>query len=228
MLISVIIPTLDEVDKLPGLLADLAHQGAAHEVIVADGGSRDGTADLAQTRGATVLRAPRGRGQQLAEGAALARGDVLLFLHADSRFPTGGLARVADALAANPATVGGNFRLIFDGNDRFSLWLNDFYAWIRGHGFYYGDSGIFMRQSVYRQIGGVRPIALMEDYDLVRRLEAAGPTCCIDYPPLVTSSRRFEGRHPIAIVAGWLAIHALYYIGLPPRRLAVLYRSARA
>jgi rSAM/selenodomain-associated transferase 2 len=228
MLISVIVPTLDEAARLPGLLADLAEQKVVHEVIVVDGGSRDGTVDLARASGATMLRASRGRGQQLAEGAAIARGDVFLFLHADCRFPTGGLAHVADALATNSRLVGGNFRLLFEGNDRFSLWLNDFYAWIRHRGVYYGDSGIFVRRSIYRRIGGIRPIALMEDYDLVRRLEAAGPTCCIDYPPLVTSSRRFAGRHPAAIVAGWLAIHALYYIGLSPRRLAVLYRSARA
>lgn len=228
MLTSVIIPTLDEAARLPGLLADLARQKVAHEVIVVDGGSRDGTVDLARASGATVLRTRRGRGQQLAAGAAAAQGDVFLFLHADCRFPTGGLAHIGEALANDTRIVGGNFRLLFDGNDRFSLWLNDFYAWIRDRGLYYGDSGIFVRRSIYHRIGGIKPIALMEDYDFVRRLEPVGRTHCIDYPPLITSSRRFAGRHPAAIVAGWLAIHALYSIGLSPRRLAVLYRSARA
>ncbi len=228
MLISLVIPTLNEATKLPYLLADFARQKVAHEVIVVDGGSCDDTVEVARASGAKVLHAQRGRGQQLADGAALAQGNVLLFLHADSYFPTGGLGRIAEAFASNSNIVGGNFRLLFDGADRFSLWLNEFYAWIRGHGVYYGDSGIFVHRSVYRSIGGIRPIALMEDYDFVRRLEDAGSTCCIDYPPLVTSSRRFAGRHPVAIVAGWLAIHALYYIGLSPRRLAVLYKSARA
>jgi hypothetical protein len=68
----------------------------------------------------------------------------------------------------------------------------------------------------------------MEDYDFTRRLERAGRTCCIIDPPLVTSSRRFDGRHPIAIVWGWLKIHALYHLGVPPRRLAGLYEAQRA
>ena len=74
---------------------------------------------------------------------------------------------------------GGNFRLLFDSDDPFSRWLDGFYVWLRSHGFYYGDSGIFMRRDVYDTMGGTRPIALMEDYDFVRRLEAHGNACCI-------------------------------------------------
>ena len=77
------------------------------------------------------------------------------------------------------------------------------------------------------RLGGLRPLALMEDYDLVRRLERAGPTLCIADPPLVTSSRRFHGRGRAAIVAGWLRIHALYHLRLPDRLLARLYDSER-
>lgn len=97
----------------------------------------------------------------------------------------------------------------------------------RAHGLYYGDSGIFVRRRVYRALGGMRPIALMEDYDFSRRLERAGPTCCIAEPPLTTSSRRFQRRRPLAIFFGWLAIHLLYHLGFPPERLARLYRSRR-
>jgi hypothetical protein len=74
----------------------------------------------------------------------------------------------------------------------------------------------------------MQPIALMEDYDFVRRLERAGPTICIDDPPLVTSSRRFTGRSPVAIVAGWLRIHALFHLGVSPDRLARIYDGAKA
>ena len=84
-----------------------------------------------------------------------------------------------------------------------------------------------MRRSVYQRLGGIRPIALMEDYDFVKRLEASGTTCCIDDPGLVTSARRFQGRHPMAIVLGWLIIHGLFYLGVPPERLARIYNSAR-
>lgn len=100
-----------------------------------------------------------------------------------------------------------------------------FYAFIRWLGFYYGDSGLFVRANIYRALGGVRPIALMEDFDFVRRLERAGRTICVRSPPLVTSSRRFENRHPIAIVSGWVMIHVLYFIGISPKILARLYRS---
>ena len=76
-------------------------------------------------------------------------------------------------------------------------------------------------------LGGVRPIAVMEDYDLVRRIKRAGPTVCLAEPPLTTSSRRFEGRRPPAIVLGWVRIHLLYWMGVSPERLALLYDSER-
>jgi hypothetical protein len=170
-----------------------------------------------------VVVSPRGRGQQLRAGAAAASGDILLFLHADSAFHAGGLAAIAAALAQNPAAPGGNFRLVFDGETRFARWLTGFYASIRRFGLYYGDSGIFVRRSVYNAIGGIKPIALMEDYEFVCRLERAGPTIRIEDPPLVTSSRKFAGRRAPAIVAGWLLIHLLYALGVSPARLARLY-----
>jgi len=226
-MISVIIPTLDEAARLPALLDALGREETPHEIIVVDGGSTDATAGIARARDARVVLAPPGRGRQLHEGARRAAGNVLLFLHADCLFPAGGLAAVADALARNPRAPGGNFRLLFDGADGFSRWLEGFYARIRARGVYYGDSGIFVRRRVYERVGGIRPIALMEDYDLVRRLENAGRTLCIAEPPLVTSSRRFRGRRPAAIVLGWLRIHALYHLGADPERLARLYDSDR-
>ena len=215
-MISVVIPTLNEARNLPALLRALRRESEAHEIVVADGGSRDGTPRLARAAGARLVRSAPGRGQQLAAGAQAARGDILLFLHADSGFPAGGLAHIARTLAEAPDCPGGNFRLLFDGDTGFSRWLTGFYAWIRARGLYYGDSGIFVRRAAYRDLGGIRPIALMEDYDFVRRLERSGPTRCIEDPPLVTSSRRFEGRRPLGIVLGWIEIHALFYLGASP------------
>ncbi len=225
--ISVVIPTLDEAANLARLLAALAREDKPHEVIVADGGSGDRTVAIARATGARVVEGARGRGAQLRAGAAAAAGEVLLFLHADSEFPAGGLARIEAALAASPAAVGGNFRVVFDGASGFSRWLTGFYAWFRGHGLYYGDSGVFVRRAVYDAIGGVRPYAVMEDYDLTRRLEAAGPSVCIDDPPLVTSSRKFRGRRATAIVWGWLWLHALFHLGVAPERLARMYYPDR-
>jgi rSAM/selenodomain-associated transferase 2 len=225
--ISIVVPTLNEAERLPRLLAGLAAERPVPEIIVVDGGSDDGTDRVARRAGARLIRSAPGRGQQLAAGAAVARGDVLLFLHADCLFPAGGLVRIEQVLSRSPELIGGNFRLLFDGDTGFSRWLTGFYARIRARGLYYGDSAVFVRAECYRAIGGFRPIELMEDYDFNRRLERAGPTCCIDRPPLVTSSRRFAGRRPVAIVYGWLKIHALYHLGVSPRRLAALYDSSR-
>jgi hypothetical protein len=154
-----------------------------------------------------------------------AGGDTLLFLHADSIFPAGGLARIADVLSSDSRLVGGNFRLLFDGDTRFSRWLTRFYSRIRWFGLYYGDSGIFVRRIAYEAIGGIRPIPVMEDLDFVCRLERFGKTCCICEPALITSSRRFEGRWAVEIVYGWIKLHVLFWFGMSPDRLAEIYKT---
>lgn len=226
-MISIVIPVLNEADRLDQLLASLPHQTEHTEVIVVDGGSDDGSPEVASNFGARVIVSRRGRGQQLAAGAAIARGEVLLFLHADTQLPCRALVSMRRLLEAHPGAPGGNFRLLFDGDSRFDRWLERFYCWIRSHGVYYGDSGIFVRRSCYRRIGGIRPIPVMEDYDLVRRMEAAGQTLCVEQPPLVTSSRRFHGRHPLAIFVGWVRIHLLFHLGVEPDRLASIYDNER-
>jgi rSAM/selenodomain-associated transferase 2 len=224
VLISIIIPVLNEEAALPEILRQLNQEQAAHEVIVVDGGSTDLSASIAKRLGATVVSSGAGRGNQICRGAEQAQGDILFFLHADSGFPAGGLQRIVDTLSARPDAAGGNFRLVFDGDDSFSTWLTSFYSRLRSSGRYYGDSGIFVRRRAYEAIGGMRPIALMEDLDFVRRLERYGKTCCIMDPPLVTSSRRFHGRWPPGIVYGWVKLHALYWLGVSPDTLARMYR----
>jgi rSAM/selenodomain-associated transferase 2 len=226
-MISVVIPTLNEAARLPCLLDSLAREDADHEVIVVDGGSEDETVAIAARRGSMTIGSRPGRGHQLRAGAAIARGTVILFLHADSIVAPRALSAIAEAFKADPRLIGGNFRLLFDGPSGFSRWLTRFYAWLRRHGVYYGDSGLFVRRDVYDALGGIPPIALMEDYAFVRRLERSGPTRCIDDPPLMTSSRRFTRRRPAAIVLNWLLIHALFHLGVPPDRLAALYDSGR-
>ena len=224
-MISIIIPTLDEERSLPPLLDAIHQQGAAHEVIVVDGGSQDRTLAIARDRDVRTLVAHPGRGAGISTGAEASRGDVLFFLHADSTLPPGALDRIEEVLSTDANIIGGNFRLVFDGDTNFSRWLTGFCVWIRLLGFYYGDSGIFVRRSVYEAIGGFRPIPVMEDWDFVRRLERFGRTCCIKDPPLVTSSRRFEGRHPLEIFWGWVRIHALFWLGVSPERLIQIYRT---
>ena len=222
-MISVIIPVFNEASNLTTVLDLLAAETTRHEVIVVDGGSDDGSVTTAKDFQAGIVHSDRGRGVQLAAGAKQASGDILLFLHADTGFPAGGLDAIKTMLTDDPTCIGGNFRLCFDGDTQFSRRLTGFYAWIRSHGLYYGDSGIFVRRRVYDQIGGIRPFKLMEDYDFTRRMEKFGKTCCIDTPSLVTSSRKFAGRPAVGIVWGWLKIHALYHLGVSPDRLARIY-----
>lgn len=226
MKLSIIIPTLNEADRIAALIDRLRREDPDSDILVIDGGSNDGTVALALKAGARAIRGARGRGQQLALGAEVAEGDVFLFLHADSRLGAGGLRALHEALA-DPHIVGGNFRILFDGASPFDRWLTRFYAWFRRFGLYYGDSAIFVRREALQHMGGLRPIALMEDYDLCRRLERSGKTVCITEPPVTTSSRRFKGRWPPRIVAGWLLIHLLYYLGVSPDVLARLYKSER-
>jgi hypothetical protein len=149
---------------------------------------------------------------------------VLWFVHADTKVPYAAMRALLHALR-DPGVGGGNFRLLFGGATRFDRFMTWFYGVIRRLGLFYGDSGIFVRRAVYDAVGRIRALPLMEDHDFARRLRRAGRVACVRFPPLVTSSRRFQGRHPAAIMSGWFAIHVLFALGAPPRILARLYRS---
>jgi rSAM/selenodomain-associated transferase 2 len=224
-LASVIVPVLDEEATLPVLLDALDALPGRFEVIVADGGSGDATRTIAEGRGALVVDAPRGRAAQQNAGARAAHGDVLVFLHADSRLPAGAHASLAAALA-DPRVVGGNFALRFDGDDRFSRVLGAWYAVQRRLGVFYGDSTIWVRPEVFWALGGFPPLPIMEDYALVRALQAAGRTPCL-HGPATTSSRRWRRSGVLRTMVTWVVIRWLYLAGLPAERLAPLYRAIR-
>jgi len=196
------------------------------EVVVADGSSPDDTVARARAAGARVVVAPKGRGAQLDAGARAAEGDVLLFLHADAVLEPGAREAIARALA-DPAVVGGNFRLVFDGAKTaarlFGL-ANDVRR--RLFAVYYGDSALFVRRETFLAIGGVRPLPIFEDYDFVRRLERSGATAYVRDVSVRASSRRFAGR-PVRTLALWTTLQLLYSAGLPAERLARWYRDAR-
>ena len=227
-MISIIIPTLNESENLRLLLSDLLPQAAEKEIIVVDAESTDTTQNVAKDAGVKLLTSPRGRGQQLAQGVAASRGDLLLFLHADCRFPADGLSLLEQELEKNTKAIGGNFSLKFAGEDKFSRWLTGFYARIRKLGLYYGDSGIFIRSQSLHELGGINQLAMMEDYDLVKRMEkSSGKTLCIDAVTLVTSSRRFDGRSFVGIFSSWLMMHFFYWLGISGKTLARIYDSER-
>jgi rSAM/selenodomain-associated transferase 2 len=223
--ISVVIPTLDEERTLRATLESLARAPGLHEVIVADGGSRDATARVAQVLGARVVDAEPGRGVQLHAGAAAATGDVLWFLHADTLAPADAAEAIRGALADRRA-CGGNFRIVFDGDRpaaRFLTWL---YPRLRLIGLCYGDSGIFVRREAYDRVGGFRPYPLFEDLDLVRRVRR-GARFPVARAAVVSSSRRFEGRSFALTFARWSMLQILYWAGVPPARLAAYYAHRR-
>jgi len=161
----VIVPVLDERAALPALLDHVAALPGDWEVVVADGGSTDGTCALAAAHplAPRVVDAPRGRAVQQNAGAAAASGDVLVFLHADSRLPRGAHAALTAALA-DPRVVGGNFALRFDGGGWFSRFLGAVYATQRRAGVFYGDSTIWVRPAVFAALGGFPAVPIMDDH----------------------------------------------------------------
>lgn len=220
-------PVLEEASTIDRLLDSLAAVRGIDEVVIVDGGSRDDTLERAArhpSRPATVS-SERGRARQMNLGAQIARGEVLLFLHADTRLPhAAGTAVVAAAGAGGAA--GGNFAIRFDGGGGFSCLLGAVYRVQNAVGVFYGDSAIWVRRDVFDALGGYRDIPIMEDYDLARRLRTAGRVRRIPLP-VTTSARRWR-RHGIArSVATWVLIRYLFLLGVPARRLAGMYPHAR-
>ncbi len=224
MRISVVIPTLNEALELPETLARLRGLSAVSEVIVSDGGSTDGSVDLARAAGARLVIAPRGRGHQLRAGAAMATGEVILLLHADTWMPPGGDAALIRVLE-KPGVVAGAFLKRFrDGH-----WLmsgSRLKCQIRMHlfQFAYGDQGLFLCREVLERIGGVPAVPLMEEHELCRclkahgRLELAGAT-------VLTSARRFRERGVLRTYARMISIEIRWRLGASPEALASVYRS---
>lgn len=223
-MVSIIIPTYNEESTIGAQLARLVCLEGC-EVIVADGSSADRTAEMA-ARWCRVVATERNRGQQLNAGAAVASGEALLFLHADARLPAEAPQAIHEALG-DPRMVGGNFCVIFSGDSLASRAFTLINHWRRWFGIYYGDSGIFVRREVFVELGGFRPMPIMDDYEFVRRLERRGRTVCLR-PPLVVSARRWEEQGAWLAMLSWFVIQSLYYLGVPPSWLAALYAPVRA
>lgn len=228
-MISVIIPTYNEESTLEVLLQQLCREPGAGEVLVADGSSTDGTVRLAQ-RYARVVVSERNRGVQLNRAVHQARGEVLLFLHADVQLPAGALAAVERALT-DPQVVGGSFSLEFSSDGLPGRVFTRVNRWRRWFGIFYGDAGIFVRRAVFERLGGFREWPLLEDYEFVRRLVKAGRTVCLP-ERLGVSSRRWqagEGRRSRLwrTLAAWFFIQAFFFLGFPPEWLVRWYPPVR-
>lgn len=219
--VSVIIPTLNEAQQLPATL-QAAAAGKPVEIIVADGGSRDETPRVAESLGATLVRSETGRARQMNAGAVIARGEVLLFLHADTWLPL----RYCDAVLAalrRPDTVGGAFR--FAVRDRFpNRWLIQTMANVRSRllRFPYGDQALFVRRWAFEKLGGFPDFQIMEDYEFIRRLRRLGRLSILNLPAL-TSGRRWQRLGFLRATSLNKLVILGYRCGVPPAKLAALY-----
>jgi len=226
MTLSVVVPALDEAANLARLLPDLARTCPGAEVIVVDGGSRDGTAAaVAGLPGVRLLASARGRARQMNAGAREAGGDVLLFLHADTRLPEGAAAAIAAALAA-PAVVGGRFDVRFDSPRRILrvvAWFMN--ARSRTTSICTGDQAIFVRRADFEAVGGYPDIPLMEDIELSRRLKARGRLAALR-ARVTTSARKWEREGPLRTIGLMWALRLLHFCGVAPARLHRWYYGA--
>ena len=193
------------------------------EIVVVDGGSDDTTNAVANAYGVRVLQAQRGRGQQLARGAEEARGDWLLFLHADTVLEPG-WGEALEAFAAAPENVerAGVFRFALDDPSSSARRLERIVAWrSRVMALPYGDQGLFLSRSFYRVLGGFRPLPLFEDVDIIRRIGPQG--FAMLNVRAVTSAVRYSGSGYLIRSARNLSCLGLYFLGVPPRMIVRFY-----
>ncbi len=221
MTLSVVIPTLNEAAALPRLLSGLA--GAVDEIVVADGGSTDATVPVARAAGLRVVVAPGGRGPQLNAGAAVASGDRLWFLHADSTVPPDLAAQVR----SSGARWGCCAVRVGSADPRLRMAGRVMNLRARVTGSCTGDMGIWVDRALFSSAGGFAPLAALEDLDLSDRLRHSEPWSVIT-PRVTTSARRWEAHGITRTMLWMLALRLGYRLGIDPDRLARAYlpRSA--
>jgi len=221
--LSIIIPVLNEGDGIAAALDALAHLRAlGTEVIVVDGGSRDATVERAQLRADRVVLAPRGRALQMNAGAERASGDVLLFLHADTRLPAEADRVVLNGLDQS-RRVWGRFDVKIDGRSR----LLPVVAWLmrlrsRLTGIATGDQAIFLRRDAFQAVGGFPAVALMEDIAICKRLKRLGRPLCLR-ACVTTSGRRWEKNGVLSTILLMWRLRFAYFLGADPKQLARQY-----
>ena len=187
MKISVIIPTLNEESHIEKTLQSVIKQAGDYELFVVDGGSTDNTIAIAK-RYTSVIDSKRGRAIQMNAGASLCKGDILLFLHADTLLPDNGFRELRKRMRDDTIS-GGSFYIAFDA-DNFILKGVSFITRFNFRLFHFGDQGIFVRRDVFQKLRGYKEIPIMEDYDFYKRLRKQGKVILVRMP-VISSARRF-------------------------------------
>ena len=225
MNISVIVPVLNEETMIAATLESLLPL-EPYEIIVVDGGSTDRTREIAMGLGGFVLSSERGRARQMNHGAARAGGDVLLFLHADTRLPASAFADIAAALA-DPRCVGGRFDVELEGSHWMLKFIGALINWrSRATKVGTGDQALFVRREVFLRMGGYPDIPLMEDIALCRALKRKGGIACLR-SRVVTSARRWENDGVWRTIVRMWTLKLLYLVGVSPARLQQFYADTR-
>lgn len=223
MSLSLIIPSFNAASRIAATVRAWRATVMPDQVIVSDGGSTDGTREMARTAGAETLIGPTGRGRQLALGAGRAKGDWLLFMHADTMpgTHTGRAARAFMGEAANRQRVAA-FRLTLDSEAAPARRVERLANWrARRFGLPYGDQGLLIARDYYQGIGGFHPLPLMEDVEFVRRV--GRDRVSILNGTVMTSAERYRRDGYWKRPARNMTILGLYFLGVPPHRLARLY-----
>jgi len=219
--LTIVLPVLDEAAIVVGALqalAPLRRRGA--EIIVADGGSGDGTANLARPLADRVIAVPRGRGAPMNAAAAIGTGEMLLFLHADTTLPKNADRLIARALARR---AWGRFDLRIAGRHPLLSVVARMINWrSRLTGIATGDQAIFVTREAFYAVGGFPDLPLMEDIAISRRLKRLCRPACIG-TPVVTSGRRWEYHGVLRTIVLMWRLRLAYYFGAEPARLAVRY-----
>ncbi len=222
---SIIIPVLNEGDRINALIEHIRNQGfePAYEIIVVDGDPQGGTVRAIGSEGVVTIITEKGRGRQMNAGAAAARGDILIFLHADTKLPDGALKKISRALEKQDY-VGGAFDLKIDSDTLFLRYIS-VRASLRSrwNRIPYGDQAIFLRKKYFDEIGGFKDIPLMEDVELMRRIKKDGRKISILPDKVTTSARRWQRDGPIYTTVRNQVLVALFRLGVSPGRLAKHY-----
>jgi rSAM/selenodomain-associated transferase 2 len=227
MTISVIIPTLNEEQSIQATLSRV-HSPAFSEVLIADGGSQDQTRIRAAAVApwAQVIPAPRGRARQMNTAAAAASADVLLFLHADTLLPSTAGEELLAALQ-DPLTIGGRFDVRLDRETGLFGLISTLMNWrSRLTGIATGDQALFVRRSVFRQLGGFPDIPIMEDIAFSQQLKQAGRMAAL-HSHVVTSGRRWERQGTIRTILLMWILRFLFFCGVAPQRLKQWFPDTR-